>query len=495
MEKILKEKVLSVFEDACIDKRLYSSSGLNEQSIPVFVGEWLIDRELKGGEWNDDIKEKVLDFVSKFIPKKNDVELLKSKLKNGENVTILEFISPKVDLKKNETYVESSSLGNQRANIEEHLLDKFPRLLQGGLWGAAVYNYQVTDNGGEVWLHNFVPLQASQIDFEKYVSQRNEFSLDEWSEILINSIGLNPNGYSTEKKKQVLITRLLPFVQKRLNLFELAPKGTGKSFVFGNFSRYTRLITGSISPAVLFYNENTKVPGVLTQFDAVVFDEAQSLSFTNPEVTVSNLKTYLESGKYTKGKFESTADSGAVFIANVHIDSEGQPVNSKNLFGELPHILQETAFIDRLHGILPGWELPRIETSTLSSGVGFKADFLGEIFHALRSRVEYDKFVEERSYFIGTTDLRDKKAIMRMASGFLKLLFPNLKSVSDIDFIKYCITPAIELRQRVRDQLHYLDPEYKNYIITIVDPSSTSEGSEKVVIDDQDATKDENSLF
>jgi ATP-dependent Lon protease len=484
MENNLKEKILSVFEDASIDKNLYSSSGLNEQSIPVFVGEWLIDRELKGGDWDDEVKEKVLDFVSKYIPKKSDIELLKSKLKNGENVTILEFISPKVDLKKNETYIESSSLGNQKVFIEEQLLDKFPRLLQGGLWGAAVYNYQVADKGGEVWLQNFVPLQASQIDFEKYAQQRLEFSLEEWIAILINSIGLNPDGYPKDKTKQVLLTRLLPFVQKRINLFELAPKGTGKSFVFGNFSRYSRLVTGSISPAVLFYNENSKAPGLLTQFDAVVFDEAQSLSFSNPAVTVSNLKTYLESGKYAKGKFESTADSGAVFIANVQMDSNGLPVNSKNLFRELPQILQETAFIDRIHGIIQGWELPRIETSTLSNGMGFKADFIGEIFHALRSRVEFDKFVEDRSNLIGTKDLRDKKAIMKMASGFLKLLYPNLTMVTDSDFIKHCLEPAIALRQRVRDQLNYLDPEFKNYIITVVDQNSMHQNLEKVLIDD-----------
>ena len=486
MENSLKEKILSVFEDASIDKNLYSSSGLNEQSIPVFVGEWLIDRELKGGDWDDDVKEKVLGFVSKYIPKKSDIELLKSKLKNGENVTILEFISPKVDLKKNETYVESSSLGNQKVFIEEQLLDQFPRLLQGGLWGAAVYNYQIADKGGEVWLQNFVPLQASQIDFDKYAKQRLEFSLEEWIAILINSIGLNPDGYSTDKTKQVLLTRLLPFVQKRINLFELAPKGTGKSFVFGNFSRYSRLVTGSISPAVLFYNENSKAPGLLTQFDAVVFDEAQSLSFSNPAVTVSNLKTYLESGKYAKGKFESTADSGAVFIANVQMDANGIPVNSKNLFRELPQILQETAFIDRIHGIIQGWELPRIETSTLSNGMGFKADFIGEIFHALRSRVEFDKFVEDRSYLIGTSDLRDKKAIMKMASGFLKLLFPNLTFITDADFINHCLEPAIALRQRVRDQLHYLDPEFKNYIINVVDQNSSNQNHEKVLIEESD---------
>jgi len=492
MEKNLTEKVLNVFEDACIDKNLYSSSGLNEQSIPVFVGEWLIDRELKGGEWSEDVKERVLGFVSKYIPRKSDVELLKSKLKNGENITILEFISPKVNLRKNETYVESASLGNEKSFIEEHLLDKYPRLLQGGLWGAAVYTYHLKDKGGEVWLQNFVPLQAAQIEFEKYSTQRQEFSLDEWIDILINSMGLNPDGYTSEKKKQVLLTRLLPFVQRRVNLFELAPKGTGKSFVYGNFSRYSRLIEGgSISPAVLFYNENSKVPGLFTQFDAVVFDEAQSLSFINPAETVAKLKGYLEAGKYSKGKFSASADAGAVFIANVQIDTNGLPVNSRNLLGELPELLQETALIDRIHGILAGWELPRIETSTLSSGVGFKADYIGEIFHALRNRVEFDKFVEERSHLIGTKDLRDKKAIMKMASGFLKLLFPNLKFVEELDFIKYCLKPAIELRQRVRDHLHYLDPEYKNYIIDVVDQDHIYPTQEKILIEDPDLLETE----
>lgn len=486
MEKELKEKVLSIFEDACIDKSLYSSSGLNEQSIPVFVGEWLIDRELKGKEWNDDTKERVLAFVSRFIPKKSDVELLKNRLKNGDDVTILEFISPKVNLKKNETYIESASLGNEKVFIEEHLLEKFPRLLQGGLWGAAVYKYMITEKAGEVWLQKFVPLQAAEINFEIYAQNRQEFSLPEWENIIINSIGLNAEAYNTYRKKLALLTRLLPFVQKRVNLFELAPKGTGKSFVYGNFSRYSRLIEGgAISPAVLFYNENTRVPGLFTQFDAVVFDEAQSLSFTSPAETVAKLKGYLEAGKYSKGKFTATADAGAIFIANIQIDSNGKPINPRNLFGELPELLQETALIDRIHGVLPGWELPRIETSTLSSGVGFKADYIGEIFHALRSRVEFDKFVEDRSNLIGTKDLRDKKAIMRMASGFLKLLFPSLETVREEDFIEYCLKPAIELRQAVRDQLYYLDPEYKNYIIEINKANITKQfNSEDITIEE-----------
>lgn len=297
--------------------------------------------------------------------------------------------------------------------------------------------------------------------------------------------------FKTDKTRQALLTRLIPFVQRRVNLFELAPKGTGKSFLFGQFSRYSRLIEGgAVSPAVLFYNENTKAPGLFTQFDIVVFDEAQSLSFTNPDETIAKLKGYLEQGKYSKGKFTVSADAGAVFIANVSIDRYNQPVNRNNLFAEMPALLQETALLDRIHGILPGWNLPRMSVDALSKGVGLKADYLGEIFHALRFRIEYDKFVEERQYLIGSKDFRDVRAIMKLSSGFLKLLFPDLSMITEDEFIKHCLEPAAALRQRLRDQLHNMDPEYKSYDITIGVPSTLQHVAEVISIDETNDNAD-----
>ena len=470
MKKELREKIIDIYESSCIDKSLYSSSGLNEQSIPVFVGEWLIDRQMKGGDWDENVKQQVVGFIHKFMPSKDEVEDLKQRLRNGENVSILEYISPKVNLNRDETYLDSGSLGNQKVLIEEFLLTKYPRLLKGGLWGLAMYGYRRTDDGGEVWLNDFKPLQAAAIDFDEYVESRSKFSVDEWVELLINSLGYSADesGYGTKQKREALLSRLLPFVQRRVNLFELAPKGTGKSFLFGQFSRYSRLIEGgAVSPAVLFYNENTKVPGLFTQFDVVVFDEAQTLSFSSPDETVAKLKGYLEQGKYSKGRYTVSADAGAVFIANVQIDKDGMPINRNNLFGELPKILQESALLDRIHGILPGWNLPRMTVNALSTGVGFKADFLGEIFHSMRTRLEFDRYVEDRSYMIGSKDFRDVRAIMRMSSGFLKLLFPNLNEISDEQYVEHCLKPAIALRQRLREQLYYIDPEFKNYEITI----------------------------
>lgn len=493
MNLSLRIKVANVFESASIDKSLYSSSGLNDQSIPVFVGEWLIDRQLKGGEWNEAVKQQVIAFVRKFMPNKDDVEDFKQRLRNGDQVSVLEYINPRVNLEKDQTFLESGSLGNQKVMVEEYLLTKFPRLLKGGMWGLAIYSYRRNDKGGEVWLGEFKPLQASEIDVDEYSEKRKEFSLEEWTQVLINSLGYNAEGtgYITDKTRQALLTRLIPFVQRRVNLFELAPKGTGKSFLFGQFSRYSRLIEGgAVSPAVLFYNENTKAPGLFTQFDIVVFDEAQSLSFTNPDETIAKLKGYLEQGKYSKGKFTVSADAGAVFIANVSIDRYNQPVNRNNLFAEMPALLQETALLDRIHGILPGWNLPRMSVDALSKGVGLKADYLGEIFHALRFRIEYDKFVEERQYLIGSKDFRDVRAIMKLSSGFLKLLFPDLSMITEDEFIKHCLEPAAALRQRLRDQLHNMDPEYKSYDITIGVPSTLQHVAEVISIDETNDNAD-----
>ena len=414
---------------------------------------------------------------------KDDVEALKQRLRNGDQVSVLEYVNPRVDLKKDSTSLESGSLGNEKVRLEEFLLTKYPRLLQGGMWGLAIYSYRRNEKGGEVWLSEFKPLQAASISIEEYVEKRREFSLEEWMQVLINSLGYNAEGagYTTDKTRQALLTRLLPFVQRRVNLFELAPKGTGKSFLFGQFSRYSRLIEGgAVSPAVLFYNENTKVPGLFTQFDIVVFDEAQTLSFSSPDETVAKLKGYLEQGKYSKGKFTVSADAGAVFITNIQITPQGIPVHPNNLFGELPTILQESALLDRIHGILPGWNLPRLSTDALSKGVGLKADYLGEIFHAFRFRIEYDKFVEERAYRINSKDLRDVRAILKLASGFLKLLFPDLSSVTESEFVRYCLEPAVALRQRLRDQLHYLDPEFPNYEI-LINPEAAPNETHKAI--------------
>ena len=286
---------------------------------------------------------------------------------------------------------------------------------------------------GAVWLRAFNPLQGADVDLAFYQEQRARFSLDEWSSLMVSSMGYNPAVYATTRERVLLLTRLLPLAQRRLNLIELAPKGTGKSFVFSNLTRHARLISGGkVSAAVLFYNNATKAPGLLTRFDTLVFDEAQSISFDNPSEVVGIFKDYLEQGRFTRGDNQATADCSVVFLGNLPVGDDGQP-RQRFLFDVLPDFLQETAFLTRIHGFLPGWDLPKIRSDAPASGLALKADFFSQILHSLRADTSYDAFVERHTELSGpgSDNMRNDKAIKKLCAGYLKLFFPDKRVTPD----------------------------------------------------------------
>ena len=455
-------KAKSIFGEVCIDKGLFLDSGMLSRSIPTFVAEWILDRFCTDGVLNDDVQEKINRFIQEHLPRKDQKEAIKHHLSEGDAATILDQFSVNIDLKTNTRRVVIPCI-DEKGFVENSLLEQYPSLLGSGIWGAGKIVYYPPDPDtpgsiGQVWLKEFKPMQVASLDIDYYCDARSDFNLTEWRELLVNAMGSNPDAF-TPRQHQFLLTRLIPIVQRRVNLIELAPKGTGKSFIFQNLSRHVRVISGGkISAPVLFYNLASQTPGLLTQNDLVVFDEAQTISFDNPGEVVGILKDYLESGRYTRGNKMATADAGVVLLGNIPINSQGKP-SEPILFYNLPSFLQETAFIDRLHGILPGWELPRFRADMPARGVGFKADFFSEVLHALRERAGYDEYVAAHLEIHGTDDMRDKKAIQKLAAGYLKLLFPNLK-VSQEEFQKYCVDPSVLLRQAIRDQLSRLDPEY-----------------------------------
>lgn len=458
----LENKAKSIFGEVCIDKGLFLDSGMLSRSIPTFVAEWILDRFCPDGDLTEDVQDSIHQFIKNHLPRKDQKEEIKHRLSQGEALTILDHFSVFVDLKTNTRRVSIPCI-DEKGFIESYLLEQYPNLLGGGIWGAGKLVYYPPDPDapaslGQVWLKEFKPMQVARLDLDYYCEVRSEFSLLEWRELLVNAMGSNPKAY-TPRQQHFLLTRLLPMVQRRVNLIELAPKGTGKSFVFQNLSRHVRVVSGGkITAPVLFYNLASQTPGLLTQYDVVVFDEAQTISFTNPGEVIGILKDYLESGRYTRGNKLATADAGFVLLGNIPMDSRGKP-SQPILFYNLPSFLQETAFIDRLHGILPGWELPRFKADMPARGIGFKADFFSEVLHALRERPGYDEYIAAHLELHGTDDMRDKKAIHRLAAGYLRLLFPNL-NVSPEEFQKYCIDPSVQLRQTIRDQLSKLDPEY-----------------------------------
>lgn len=467
-----ESKARSVYGEACIDKGLFLDSGMQGRGVPTFVAEWILDSFCRDGNLTDEALAKINDFIVKHLPRKEQKESIKHRLSQGEQLTVLDHFSVYVDLQTDRRLLVIPCI-DERGTIDRALIENFPNLLGGGMWGAGKLIYQPPDvedswSIGEVRMVDFKPLQVASLDLDYYCEGRSEFTFQEWREFILSSMGSSPEAYTPDQQMLVL-SRLVPIVQPNVNLIELAPKGTGKSFVFQNLSRYVRVVSGGkVTAPVLFYNLRTSTPGLLTQYDVVVFDEAQTISFSNPGEVVGVLKDYLESGRYTRGDKAATADAGFVLLANIPLDSSGKPLQP-DLFQNLPAFLQESAFIDRLHGIIPGWKIPRVTRDTPSRNVGFKADFFSEALHALRDRGGYTEYVAANMKIVGSDDMRDKKAIERMAAGYLRLLFPDLNPTKE-EFLRYCVRPSVEMRQRIRNQLSKIDPEFKTVRIQGQEP-------------------------
>jgi len=459
-----EEKAREHFAEVIINKSLIHEAGFGARAIPTYVGEWILSRYIEDGEFTAESRGKIAQFITKYLPAKGQKDEIKNALLSQQVVTLLDDFSVTINLKSGQRQLRIPFLDLNDAFLNGDIVEKNQLLLSSGVWGVGALFYIPPDGEnqrhGEVWLRDFKPFQVGALDLDYYTECRQHFTLDEWRDLLISSMGFNPSIY-TERQKLILLTRMLPFIEARVNLVELAPKGTGKSFVYDNLSRYARVVSGGkVSPAVLFHNLSSNTPGLVTRYDAVVFDEVQSIAGDAAGELIAGLKVYLESGKFSRGKTEATSEAGFVMLGNITLDTDHRPLyEDQGIFKEIPNFLQETAFIDRIHGIIPGWEMPRVSKDTPSRCLGFKGDFFAEVLHRMRSGVRYGDFVKMNMKLEGCNDLRDRKAIMRLASGYLKLLFPDLNATPE-EFREQCVVPAVELRQRVRDELHKMDSEY-----------------------------------
>ena len=473
--KSFEQKAYDLFGEVVINKNLINSAGFSARAIPTYVGEWILYNFLEDGQLTEESREKVSAFVNKYLPQKGFKEDVKNRLLNMEIVRLLDDYSVSVNLKNGTRTLKIPYLDMNDAGISQEIVDENKLLLTSGVWGVADLTYNPPEDKGDkgkVWMRSFRPFQVGDVDLDYYKSCRKEFETTEWIDFLVSSMGFNPDIYD-ERQKHVLLTRLLPLVETRVNLIELAPKGTGKSFVYGNVSRYARVVGGGkISPAVMFHNNATNTPGIITRYDCVVLDEAQSIQGDAKGELVAGLKVYLESGKFSRGNTEAVAEAGFVMLANITLDERHEPVYKEDgVFKEIPNFLQETAFIDRLHGIIPGWYMPRVSKDTPSVTLGFKGDFFSEILHNLRSEPQYTDYVNLNMKLINCNDMRDRKAITRLASAYLKLILPDLQ-VSQDEFNKYCVQPAVNLRQRIRDELRKMDSEYAEVHIEVDESNS-----------------------
>ena len=457
----IADKVRAVFGSLAIDKSRLPASRLLQRGIPSYVGEWVLDTIVPGdGPLSEDEAKKVQEWAARAIPRPDDHNIVRSRLLSGETVKALTPLQVDVILnrRQQDRLGKLALLGITDAHVSEELTRRFPDLLKAGMWGIV----QLVHTQEGVVVADFKPMQAT-VDLALWREARQQFSVDEWRALLLSSLGYAPEAF-TESEQSLLLCRLLPLVQKSMHLIELAPKGTGKSFIYENVSPQVRLVSGgNISPAVLFVNNANGLPGLLARFAVVVLDEVQTLKFEKPDEIVGGLKGYLANGQLTRGGlYQIASDCSFVLLANILLDEQQRPVNDL-LTKELPPFLQETAFLDRLKGMIPGWEIGKLTSRSFSNTVGLKADFFGTVLLSLRDELEADQIITRRVRLVGQRVFkRNEDAVRAIASGLYKILFPH-GHCTDAQLHQYCVAPAVRLRQLVWDQLYAQDAEYRQF--------------------------------
>lgn len=432
--------------------------------LPSFIKDWIVKKFLDEDTDQVDI-DSLKGFLSKYIPAKD--QKLKGFLIThpGFKKKVITRILTSPDVATGEVRFAVPDLGITFGEglVPIHLAKKEPKLRGGEAWGVAeLCYYKDEERGGYIELLSFTPFNPYEVNPEYYMEVRSEFSFEEWVDLLIRAMEYNPEGFSNLDQKLYFLLRLLVFVEPNLNMIELAPKGTGKSYVFGNLSKYGWLVSGGfLSRAKLFYDIARNMEGLVTRYDFIALDEIQTIRFSDMDEIRGVLKSYLESGTFNVSNYRGEGQAGFILLGNIPLTSDKKPVN-KLYFQELPNLFHESALIDRFHGFIEGWKLPRMNESMKVRGYTLNVEFFSEILHSLRQRGEYTAFIEDAVSIDRSSDTRDKKAIFKITSAMLKILFPDIAlgrypSKEDLDM---CLRTGTSLRKTIKGQLHLLDEEF-----------------------------------
>jgi len=475
------EKLRNCFDEMVVYKDLKKSNFFSTLSLPSFMRDWLLKRfEDENGRFDSD---ELVRFVRTYLPRKDDWTAIKNKVViEFEKVKFLAKVSVDIDIRTGEVSFALPDFGltGKDTIIEDSVWQICKEDLVRGreTWGMIEIGYLSpnfeTDsfrnktsgsNRGKIKLTAFKTFCPYTIDIEYYKDARREFATTEWIDVLLGAVDYNASGYlGDEEKKLTMLTRLLPFVEKRLNLIELAPKGTGKSYLFGRVSRFGWLSSGGVmSRAKMFYDLNKRAEGLVSGNDFITLDEVQTISFTDVDEMRAALKGYLESGIFTVGNYEGTAEAGVVLCGNIKketMDDDG----FSNMFEELPPVFHESALIERFHGFIKGWNIPRMNDDLKIAGWALNSEYFCSIMHELREDMSYRAIVDELIEVPEAADTRDTEAVKRIATAYLKLLFPNVRGANDItarEFKRYCLDRARKMRDTIKYQLGILDVEYR----------------------------------
>ncbi len=462
----LEEKIKKVFPDESVYKTAERYRVFSGKNLPSFIKDWLIKKFTD--EYGDLDKEGLSRFLDDHIPQKDSA--IKNRLRtHREEVTLLTRFIVETDIKNDRLKFSIPDLGIKanEGRIPDYISKKHKELKDGEIWGVITLTY-IPPEGmekGVIDLIDFKPFKPYTVDIDYFREARKEFTIEEWINVLIKSMEYNPGGFSSLTQKILFLSRLLIFIEPRLNMIELAPKGTGKSYVFGNLSKYGWLISGGIvSRAKLFYDVARNAMGIITMYDFVAMDEIQTIKFSDSNELKGALKSYLESGVFTVAKVRQSSPAGVILMGNISLNEHKKPVR-KNYFHELPEVFRESALLDRFHGFIEGWRLPRIYEGLKIKGYSLNVEYFSEILHTLRESSIYSTIFSDLVDIPKSADTRDTTAIERLTTAYLKLFFPHVKSINDIDrneFNNFCLLPAIEKRRIIKEQAYLMDPEFKN---------------------------------
>jgi ATP-dependent Lon protease len=458
------EKIRSVFGSSAVYKNPDNNEVFIGRNLPSFVKDYLLaihvdmDGSLR--------REALVKFLDEHIP--INPNAIRSRLMQGEVLTLLTRFEVSTNIAKNKTQFQTPEMGIKSNDtlIPQHIVEQYPDdLIDGEKWGIVklVYVPPMDKDKGYVEMSKFKPFRPlERLDLNAFRECRKQFNIDEWIDVLLSAMEYTPSAFANKTQKLEFLSRLLPFIEPRLNMIELAPKGTGKSYVFGNLSKFVWLIGGGkVSRAKLFYDKARKAPGIMLHHDLVALDEIQSISFSDTMEMRSILKNYLEYGKTNVDNYEFMSECGLILLGNIALSEDGFPLSDK-YFEDLPEAFKESALLDRFHGFIEGWLMPRVTNDMALRDWTLNVEFFSEVLHQLRTAPEYSVLVNQSISVPEGADMRHLKAVQRTSTAYMKLLFPHITKKEDMDmddFYTYCLKPAIHRRDIVRQQCANIDRE------------------------------------
>ncbi|MFK8294914.1 BREX system Lon protease-like protein BrxL [Capnocytophaga canimorsus] len=459
----LNHKIVEQFVGKVVRKDLTKSLKGNAV-VPSYVLEYLLGQNCSTND-EEIIREgiiRVKNIIENHFVHRDEAEIVKSKIREKGTYKIIDKVSVRLNDRLDRYEAKFTNIGLNNIPINTEIVTKNPKLLSEGVWCLITVGYTPVEEKNILpWLiESLKPIQISTIDFEEYTTTRKEFTLDEWMDLLMQTIGLNPQEFSL-RSKLIQLSRLIPFAENNYNMIELGPKGTGKSHIFSELSPHGILLSGGeVSKAKLFVNNATGNIGLVGYWDVVAYDEFAGTSRKVESGLVDIMKNYMANKSFSRGTDVLQAEASMVFVGNTD-RGVANMVKHTDLFISLPKAYYDTAFLDRIHLYLPGWEVSKLRNELFTDGFGFVVDYLAEILKFVRKK-DFGKLYTPYFTLSETISTRDKTGIEKTFSGLVKILFPNGKFSKEE--AKMMLDFAIEGRMRVKLQLQKMDETFNDNV-------------------------------